>query len=372
MKSRAVTAPGRGGLPAREKIRRVALVCPYGIGNLVMTLPALRTLRCGFPDLEIHLVSLLPGTTEMLRTFPLLEGLYDRLHEVYLPKGAGSLAGATRSIMRLRRVRPDVGLLSFPTFSFHYNLLNYLIGAPVRVGWEFPDDRVSRLHWLNTVRLRVQEGLHDVEQNLNLVRTLGEPKTEYRDLSWAQAAFRREKEPLIGIHAGCKKGHRYKQWDPANFASVVERLLAGEAPPGIRMFFGPDELDQLPFFQGRAWSGRVEFVHSKGLPEVLRLIEECGVFLSNDSGLMHLAVLTGCPHVIAVVGPSDPLRTGPFDPRAVLLKANLPCMPCSHSYTAGSRDFHCSRARVKECLSLVTVDEVTAAVHKALQVRPGE
>lgn len=360
-------------MSARPSGERVVVVCPHGIGNLVMTLPALLTLRRGFPGSEVHLVSLLPSTTQMLREWPVFRDLWDSLHEVRSPRGIAELPGALASIAPVRRLRPTVCLVTFPSLSFHYNLLAFLTGAPRRIGSVYPDSRPGNLAWLNTDLRPVAVGLHDVEQNLGLVRLLGEPAEVHSDFSAARPAYERPRLPVVGIHTGCKRGHEHKQWRRERFASVVERLLADGLPFGIRLFFGPDEAGHLDYFRRQPWASRVELVSGLELLETCRRVGECSVFLSNDSGLMHLAVLSGCPRVIAIVGPSDPRRTGPFDPAARLVRADLDCMPCSHTYSLASRRFRCVRQVQEECLERVTEERVREAVVEAVEAlaRPG-
>jgi heptosyltransferase-2 len=351
-------------MPPPLRHEKVAVICPHGIGNLIMTLPALLTLRRGFPHWEIHLVSLLPSTTTMLRSFPLFNELCDHLHEISLSRNPIALI---RSLAALRRIRPTMSLVTFPSLSFHYNLLNFLIGAPKRIGSLYPDSRFSTLAWLNTHQHQVVVGAHDVEQNLMLMRMLGTPGVEFHDFGVAADHYRFEKNRVIGFHTGCKKKDSYRQWSPERYAAVIERLLDEEAPYRLRMFFGPDELEHLAFFQERLSGREVECVYGLGLLEVAQKVGECSIFVSNDSGLMHLAVLTQCPHVISMWGPSDPDRTGPYDARATVIRSGLRCMPCSHSYTIGSRRFHCTREIPLECLAQVTEERVVSEVQQAIK-----
>lgn len=302
----------------------------------------------------------------MLRDWPVFRELYDGLHEVLPPGRPRSLPASLAAIAKLRRLRPTVSLVTFPSLSFHYNLLGFLTGAPVRIGSVYPDDGPASLSWLNTVRRPVTVGLHDVPQNLELVRLLGEPRETFTDLSAAAPAYHRPKQRLVGFHTGCNHAQAHKQWGMERWARVVQRLLSDRIPYGIRMFFGPDERDQLDFFRRQPWADQVELVEAPDLLDACRSIGDCAVFASNDSGLMHLAVLTGCPDVIAVCGPSDPRRTGPFDPRARILAADLPCMPCSHSYTLASRRFRCVRPIRTECLARVAEDTVHEAIWTAV------
>ena len=232
----------------RRRQERVVVICPYGIGNMVMALPALLTLRRGFPRLELHLVSLLPSTTEMLRSFPLFNELYDALYEIELGGWRG-LARSLSVLSRVWRARPMASLVTFPSLSFSYNALNFLTGASKRIGARYPDTTLGVGAWLNTHQHRVVIGAHDVEQNLMLVRLLGEPEREFHDFSAARPYYSFEKRAIVGVHPGCKAEHPYKRWSLERFGAVASWLLEHEQSYRLRLFFGPAECDELRFFQ---------------------------------------------------------------------------------------------------------------------------
>lgn len=358
---------GRRRPGAGSSASRVIAICPHGIGNLVMTLPALASLRAALPGHEIHLVSLLPSTTAALRDFPGLPALYDALHEVRMPRDARTLATSTRAILALRRLRADTSIVCFPSFSFHYNLLSFLCRADQRIGSVFDDSRLRDLYWLNDTRVAVRSGLHDIEQNLLLVEEASGAPAGTRDLTSLQAEFSSVRAPTLGIHPGCKREDGHKQWGIERFIEVIRAVLERDDVWRIQIFLGPDELELLPRFEAEAWGDRVELVHGLSLVALLTELEWCSVFLSNDSGLMHLAVLTGCPNVIGIAGPSDPTRTGPADPRAEVLRSSLPCSPCHHSYSIASRRFHCELEPPRQCLTEITVERVLGSVMAAMR-----
>ncbi|TAL13849.1 glycosyltransferase family 9 protein [Patescibacteria group bacterium] len=346
--------------------RKVVVICPYGIGNLVMAYPALKALREGFPNVTIDYVSLLPATTSMLSETSRFQGLFDGLHEIRMPVNPGTAIRSIRGVLSLRQKRYDLSILLFPTLSFHYNLLSFLIGARKRLGFRYPDDRISNLAWLNTLLLDVREGIHDVEQNLGIIRLAGIPPLEDSVVSLADGVSGVKRQPVIGFHTGCKRGYEYKQWDNDNFARVIEYLRARAPAFRIRMFFGPDEVVKKEWFKERLGAEGIEYLSGLSLGKTCELISDCPIFVSNDSGLMHLAVFTGCEHVIAVAGPSDERRTGPYHPGARVVAADIPCRPCSHGYLLSTRKLRCREKEPMRCLASVTPEMVIKEIGRAM------
>ena len=90
--------------------------------------------------------------------------------------------------------------------------------------------------------------------------------------------------------------------------------------------------------------------------EVLGLIGQCSLFLSNDSGLMHVAAALSIPQV-ALFGSTDPQKTSPLNDGAVVIHpSQVSCTPCFKSECPEDLD----------CMKAITVEEVVAAAEKLL------
>ena len=89
--------------------------------------------------------------------------------------------------------------------------------------------------------------------------------------------------------------------------------------------------------------------------EWLRL---CGLMITNDTGPMHVAAALGKP-LVALFGPTEPRRTGPYGHLEVVLRLDLPCSPCLKS--------HCTYEKPNECLKAISPATVFEFVHKQLQ-----
>lgn len=336
---------------------KIVVVLPHGIGNMILALPALKALAEEFRGVRIDCVSLLPSVTAMLREMEAFNGIFTKVHEVGMPASQRGAIASLRALSALRAERYDLSILLFPTLSFHYNLLSRLIGAKRRLGFRYPDDKVSNLAWLNTEVVEVGETLHDAEQNLRIVR-LGVGRED----AAPPAPFPDAPPPpgarVIGFHTGCKKEYAYKQWGRENFAQVAEAALEADETVRLRFFFGPDEEGDLPWFRERLGEERVEYARGASIGETFRLINECLAFVCNDSGLMHLAAFGGAARVLAIIGPSDERRTGPFGEKSEIVVRDLPCRPCCHTNRLSSRKFACTSEKPLECLAGIPPEKV--------------
>jgi len=335
---------------------KVLLIGPYGIGNTIMALPAMRALRRKLPYARIDLLCLLPSVWEMVNFLPDFKGIFEEIF--LLPK---SLTRRIKMLSKLFRARYDYSVLLFPSARFHYNLLSYLIHAKERIGSEYPDANFRRGHFLNTINIPVVVGIHDVYQNIRLLAPLGvEADRSVRKIAsrWAN-----DKAKVIGIHPGSKREDAYKRWNVMNFRILVQNVLKEFPEYGIKLFFGPDEIELADFFGDMTCEPKVRLIVDQPLKKVFKEIGECEIFISNDSGLMHVANFLGC-YTIGIWGPSDFRRTGPFNEPKKIIYHDIPCRPCFHTYHVRSHKFKCIYGRPL-CLEKVGVEDVMRAVKDA-------
>src|SRR5574340_328005 len=139
-----------------------------------------------------------------------------------------------------------------------------------------------------------------------------------------------------------------KRWPPQHFAEAADRLSQARALP-ILFIGGPAE---RPDSQAVISLMRRKAVDLTGqtpvrlLPDLLR---RAAVLVTNDSGPMHIAAAVGTP-VVALFGPTDPLRTGPYGRGHLVLSHAVDCSPCFQR--------RCSRAVTLECLTGVRPEQV--------------
>jgi heptosyltransferase-2 len=240
-----------------------------------------------------------------------------------------------------------------------------LAGVPQRVGYS-TDGR----GWLLTQRLedrRKERGLHQVDYYLGLLRSFGayrvvriprlklKPEVTERGLAFLDGLGIERNELLIGVHPGAAYGET-KRWFPERFARVMDLLQE----PGRRFILlgGPGEEGLAERVSTITAHPPMNTVGKTTIAEALVLISRCGLFLSNDSGLMHAAAALGIPQV-ALFGSTDPEKTAPLNDKAVVIHPEgVSCTPCFKSECPENL----------ECMKAITVDEVYTAAEQLLSV----
>jgi len=238
-----------------------------------------------------------------------------------LPLGHGELGlGQRLQIGRRLRDRGYELALVLPG-SLKSALVPFFARIPVRRGYG------GALRRLLLNEVLAEPGLPQVESFLALApgtTEVPEPRLvvtdEIRRETLAALGLEAPRVPLLAIAPGAEYGPA-KRWPARHFAAVA----AAKRAEGWRVWLFGSAADReaaaaIPADENLA--GRT------GLDQAVALLSLADAVVSNDSGLMHVAAALGLPQV-AVFGPSDPIRTGPHNAKAHVLRLGLDCSPCN-------------------------------------------
>lgn len=173
--------------------------------------------------------------------------------------------------------------------------------------------------------------------------------------------------PFIGVHAS--GGRESKQWHLDRFAAVA-RTLADETGGTIVLTGSAGDRPLVDEVRRQLGDG-TRVVDAAGELDLVTLAAVLGrlqVLVTGDTGPMHLAAAMDTP-VVALFGPSNPVRYGPRATRERILRIDLPCSPCGQVRLPPVR----CRGHVPDCLDGISVDTVVAAARDLLaEPRPAE
>jgi heptosyltransferase-2 len=339
---------------------KILVFAPSWIGDAVMSLGAIRALRAARPDARI-LVLARPWVAELYEDLPDLDG---RL--TYDPRGADrGFRGFLAAASRVRAERFDACLLLPNAF----RAALFVRIAQVRERWGYATESRGLLLTRSVPPAPRPFGRHQAYYYLELLAGLGF-ETGEPDLALRASSCLRDRarallagagwdgtRPLLGVHPGAT-GSRSKLWPAERFAAACERLSAGSGARVV-VLGGADEhelsrrvadsLSEPPLMlQGRT-----------SLGELMGVLSELSLFLTNDSGPMHLAAALGTP-TVAVFGPTDPRETGPFSGKARVVREAVECSPCLY------RDCPIDH----RCMDRVSTDRVLEAAFSLPSIPP--
>ncbi len=298
----------------KEK-KRVLLICVAGIGNVIMQTPFINSVL-NRNDLVVDVLFGNAGGGAVFK--------HDkRINKRYFK---GNLIEDLGLILELRKNKYDYCVSTFPSNRFEYNLLGFLVGAKNRVIHSYNAGKVLSLSFLSNVKVDVDEELHDVYQNLNLLKVfeIGIPKKAKVSFDVSDENERYAKKFLnrldrskktIGIHVGCGP-LKEKMWPVDNFLRLSEML---KEEYNVIVFGFGSELKPFEMKKGI-------FICESNLNNVAAVISKCDKFLSVDSGLMHVASVFGVRQYV-LWGPTSYSRTRPFSENVVVMgRTDVDCL----------------------------------------------
>ena len=309
--------------------RRVIVKEVNWLGDVVMSLPALRAIRRTWPD--AHLAILIKRD---LAGFFDGAGWLDEVIPYSLARGMRGLGDRLRIVGEIRKRDFDLAVL-FPN-SFESALWTTLARVPRRAGYT-TDARSPML----TIRARpttLAIHAHQAHYWLELVRaTIGasgdaadfaiEAADPHLEKIRALLAARRMHPGarLIALAPGAAFGPA-KEWPANHYARLID-LLAERYGAESVMVGAPGERARCVEIAAASRNGAIVAAGETDIGELLALLALADGFIGNDSGAMHAAAALGRP-TAGIFGSTDPFRTGPMGPTARVIWRQLECSPC--------------------------------------------
>jgi lipopolysaccharide heptosyltransferase II len=326
------------GISARDlKPFRILIRSSNWLGDAVMSVPAVRTIKNGRPDVHVTIAA----PEKIAPMWKLIQEV-----DAIIPLPEGSLVRVVRLLRQ--QMSFDVAIL-FPN-SLRVALETWLSRVPQRVGY-----RGHCRSWLvnQIVRKPKKPGPpeHHSLRFLRIARECGaEPADTQRPTLNAQRSTLNSQPPFkIGLCPGAEYGPA-KRWLPERFAEAAAKISARSSAQWILFGTKNDTAigDQIAVAIGDHCVNRIG---QTTLDQLIEELRECRLLLTNDTGTMHLAALLGVP-VVAVFGSTEPGLTGPLGNGHIILRHHVECSPCF--LRECPIDFRCMKA--------VRADEVAEAV----------
>jgi ADP-heptose:LPS heptosyltransferase len=203
--------------------------------------------------------------------------------------------------------------------------------------------------------------LHAVDRYLLMAKELG-GKTDFKrfDISITERDRGKVQEmiktvsgnqPIVAIHTSSRQ--EIKRWPLDRFAQVADQI--NQAAWGIPVFTGAkDDVQDIIEIQKGMKTASINLAGQTSLKELAALLKMSRLLITNDSGPMHLAAAMGTP-VVALFGPTDPKKIGPYGTGHVVLRHAEQCPACQ----TGTKGPH-------RCLEAISVKDAMAAVKNVL------
>ena len=329
---------GAGGLASSVQLRKSysikenslgnrILVTQTGgwVGDMVLLTPALRALKIAYP--QSHLVLLIrPLVADLMATHPYIDEVMVDSKE----RAFNRLPSFWKLVREIRRSDFDLAVVLHPT-SFRNALIPFLAGIPERIG-----SNVSGRGILLTRTCSDRTDLHEAHRYLRVLELINSHEADAKLEFWHTDADRHAARQILAAHDISPKEHligvnlgttwRTKRWSLENFAEVITQV---QNRFGARILL-TGSTAEIPLGEALAQITKMETINLIGKTTLMQLgalIESCNLYLTCDSGPMHIAAAVGTP-TIALFGPTSPMRHGPYGENHEVIEKPVECRPC--------------------------------------------
>lgn len=363
---------GRPPVPAVPP-RRLLLIRPDHLGDLLLTTPALAALRAALPHAHLTLM-VGPWSAEVARR----GAAFDELLVCDFPgftrrSKPHPLQPYTLLLREARRLRGrfDLAVVLRPDHWWGA-LLAAAAGIPRRLGF------ATRLTApLLTDALPLPSGVHASQLSVLLAARAAELagggpidtarsvrpifRLSAEERAWAERLTTRVTQPLVLLHPG--SGSPLKNWPARRWAVVADALA--ERGATVVLTGGPDDLDSPRAVAAAMTAQPLLLAGQTNLGQLGALGERCALALGPDNGPLHLAAALGAP-TLRLYGPTDPALFGPCGPSThAVLTHDLPCRPCGNLEAPP-----CGARQEPPCLLGIQTGAVIEAALKLLAAQP--
>jgi lipopolysaccharide heptosyltransferase II len=222
---------------------------------------------------------------------------------------------------------------------------------------------MKELSWLFSKKIKSQKNCHCVDSNFKVAEYLGcnyeinfpivIKNYSYQNVKKKLSVLNVNIKKMIGIHAG--GGWISRRWEYSKF-SILSKKIKYELGADVVFVGGDvggaseDEINKKIIIE--SGFSIINMINKFSLSELCAFLKICKVFIGNDSGPMHIASALNI-HVVAILGPTNSLRTGPYGDKSKIIQHHTNCQPC--------RNRNCKKM---ECMESITVKEVFEEVKK--------
>ena len=343
----------------------ILLVIVAGIGDLILASKSIRAIRNGFPETDIHLLT--------NKDAAIVANNYDYVDKVWsfpirdLQHSKLSFFAILNLIRHLRKTNFKLAVNLYRICSWTGSLKMALLFSLLRAKTKVGHNRFGFGLLLNKkVAADTFENQHFADAMMDIALLAeGKPDNNGIDVFWDKESEENwshlfspngngSTKLKIGINPGANEPH--KRWDPAKYALVSDQLIE-MYNADIIILGGPGEQDIAQHIQDRMKYDSINLSGKLSLDDLIYIISQFDLLITNDSGPMHIAAAVGTP-IVAIFGPEIPLHTKPYMSEDLyrIVNKDIDCRPCSNN--------GCERPA---CLELIQPEEVLKGCHELLR-----
>ena len=339
---------------------KTLIISCSGIGNTVMSIPFIATITKNIGNGTVDVL-----TNSEASKVVLLNSVQD-INNIFIYKR--TLIEKIKVLYVLRKKKYRYCLLAFPTLLLSIELIPWFINVKHSISHDYKSIQkyFKYIEKLFSNTIQIENGIHDIEQNLNLLSLFSvtnylhkypSPNISEQSNQFVKRYLEKLKndksKKMIAIHPGSKRGTDYKRWPLQNFLALA-KTLKNELAADVFFILGPEERE----FRGNIIENNLLFIQTDHIENIMAFLDRCSLLVCNDSGIMHIASLINIP-IVTIWGGTNEKRNGPRASNVYnLVNKNVSCRPCvNFTYVPCSNKNH-------QCILDMSVDQAYQEIIK--------
>lgn len=339
-----------------SNIKKILVLRLDHIGDLMLSMPCLSSLRTSFPTSYIDIV--INSTTKPIaEMIPYVNNVtcydakfFDRTGKVK----AFDLVRAIEFVKRVRSKKYDLIL------DLRGSLMTVLLAVMAKAKFRLDRGTYLLLRKIRAIRSGERVYKNEAEMCLDIIAQAGLPvvrETHLRfytsDITFARSLLKKDRLNFV-IHPGGNP--QLKRWSLDRYAELIRRILS-DYKASVYIIGSSNEQGLASSIMSQVGGGDVSDLCGKVmLRQLPAFLKECDLFIGNDSGPMHIASICGTK-VVGLFGPTDPNKFGPFGKNSIALRMEQDCQPCASN--------KCKYGEYR-CIDKISVNDVMHVIKKML------
>lgn len=355
-------------------MKRFLIINPFGIGDVLFTLPTIKSIKRHYPDAFIgywcneRVEDILKDNPNIDKIFAISRGDLKKIFRISKWRGIKYLLRLVRGI---RRERFDI-CFDF-SLDYRYSLISKILGIRRRIGLNYKNRGKFLTDKIDVIGYQDK---HAIEYYADLLKFINiETQDKNLDLFLSKENILRGRDILdkLGISpgdvviglvpgGGLSWGEHglFRHWSAERFAQLADRLT--EDLKAIIVIFGDaSEIAIADKITALMKNKTLNLAGKTTLAELAGVLSNLPLLICNDSGTLHIAKALKLK-TVSLFGPGDENAYGPYPltDRDIIIKKEMSCRPCYKNF----HFYGCSNNH--KCLEDITVDEVYTAARKII------
>jgi len=291
----------RNDINYQKEFKKIALICvkPYGLGDLIMDTPFISSVKQGFPNSEIHLIT--------------DKDIFEKLNEVdEIKLVKGSYLSMNKQFKELRKENYDLGIVMNRAINQTIYLnslkprfkLGYLGGYSILSNFKLKtcNLKFDKKEHFSNMALNIADAL-GIKRNTDLIKPIYSAKTKTKVKKYFESLKLDKKKKNLCINPFVLWESR--RWSENKYIELIKQI---HKDWNIILYGGKDGLNICKYIEQECSKNKIKAINTcdklntKEAVEFLRYVD---LFLTSDAGPMHFAFMMKCP-TLAIFGPVDP------------------------------------------------------------------